>query len=126
MIRSQMKIIDDLGNCYNALAQSIIKQASFYYNSGIPIDKETILDITSKKLADSFECLLKNDAVISVEELNLRLLRMDNANVEIGDDENEIRNKLYRALKDKCDTDKKTRHIRTITAKPNSDGFITR
>ncbi len=102
-----MKIIDDLGNCYNALAQSIIKQASFYYNSGIPIDKGAILDITSKTLADSFECLLENDAVISVEELNHRLLRMDNANIEIGDDENEIRNKLYHALKDKFDTDKK-------------------
>ena len=100
-------IIDDLGNCYNALAQSIIKQASFYYNSGIPIDKGTILDITSKTLADSFECLLENDAVISVEELNHRLLRMDSANIEIGDDKNEIRNKLYRALKDKFDTDKK-------------------
>ena len=107
MIRSQTKIIDDLENCYNAQARSIIKQASFYYNSGIPIDKETILDITSRTLADSFECLLENDAVISVEELNHRLLRMDSANIETGDDEKEIRNKLYRALKDKFDTDKK-------------------
>lgn len=107
MMRSQTKIIDDLENCYNSLARGVIKQASFYYNSGIPITKETILDITSEVLAGSFESLLENDAVITVEELNHRLLRMDNAGIETGDDENEIRNKLYHALKNKFDTDKK-------------------
>ena len=64
MMRSQTKIIDDLENCYNFLAQSIIKHASFYYNSNIPITKEDILDITSAVLADSFEPLIgDNDAV---------------------------------------------------------------
>ena len=107
-MRSQAKVIDDLENCYNSLAQSLIKQASFYYNSGIPVTKETILDVTSKILADSFEWLLENDAVVSVEELNHRLLRMDKADIETGDDEKEIRDKLYYALKERFELDKKT------------------
>jgi hypothetical protein len=107
MIRSQAKIIDDLENCYNALAISLVKSASFYYNSGIRVDKETILETTARALAASLEPLLEDDSVVSVEELNSRLLRIVNADINNNDDSDEILNELYRALKEKFDTDKK-------------------
>lgn len=109
MIRSQAKMIDDLENCYNGLARSLIKHSSFFYNSDIPVTKEEILNFTAKILAESLEPLTDgNDATMTIEEVGNRLMRMEDANLSNDDDVNVMKSKIHNALKDDFEADKRT------------------
>ena len=108
MMQSQAKKIDDLENCYNALARSLIKHASFVYNSNIKFEKEDIINFTAAVLADGLEPVTDgNNATLSVEEVGNRLMRMEKAELTNEDEVEEIKSKIYSALKQRFDDDKR-------------------